>query len=88
MLFLLGCGQRASHLGVLLADKKSTSLCPAFLSKCLCKYWIEISICLGSDKRLFAIYRKRLKQTWTLWSPELLLVYYPSRKILELRGAG
>lgn len=31
---------------MLLADKKRTSLC---LSKCLCKYWIEISICLGSD---------------------------------------
>lgn len=29
--------------------KKRTSLCPACRFKCLHKYWIEISVCLGSN---------------------------------------
>lgn len=36
-------------MGVILADKKRPSLCPACISKCLYKYWIEISICVVSD---------------------------------------
>lgn len=88
LLFLLRCGQRASHFGVLWPDKDRTSLCPACWFKSLCKYWTEISIYLqfnvAQERNSWLSIEKKLLKTWVLWSPELLPMYYPSKRIPEL----